>query len=344
MPEEEADLMWARDGLAHYDVPAEQWTPMEPGRVRIDGGGRCYEARRLSAAAARWRTAVTDVCAERGFRRTQRPLATLYLERWVRMADGSAFMLVDVFMGSPLQPMPDDVDAAARNLARLHRALDGAGAHPDLSDLPTRRGNWLDRLRAGRDALAAERLLAGDRPGAVPVSGPATGGRTWAVWLDRWAETADRAVAALERAGYGERAGEAARRREIAWNGYRLQTLVRTPGGRIATVQWADPVADARLFDLATLCHEVCLAGHASGVAEALSAYRAEAALDADEADMVRAFAAFPHHAVQWLRTWRAARGATGLPSGWERVAARHDQAAQSLLGRIGGDEVGAAT
>jgi Ser/Thr protein kinase RdoA (MazF antagonist) len=336
VPEEEADLAWARAGLAHYDVPVERWTPMGWGRVRIDGGGRCYEARRLGDAAARWRTAVTDVCAGRGFRRTQRPLATLYLERWVRLADGSAVLLVDVFAGHPLEPVPQDVDAAARNLGRLHRALDGAGAHPDLHDLPARRGSWVDHLRAGRDALAAERLLAGDRSEPAratgPLTGPATGGRTWMAWLDRWAETADRAVAALERSGYAERAGEAARRREIAWNGYRLQNLVRTRGGRIATLQLVDPVADARLFDLATLCHEVCLGGHAGGVAEALSAYRAEAPLDADEADMVRAFAAFPHHAVQWLRTWRAARGATGLPPGWERMAARHQQAAGALL------------
>ncbi|MCL6517735.1 hypothetical protein [Alicyclobacillus sp.] len=402
MAHEPSGLDWLR-ALADYNFSVRRCVPIGSHRARVESDGRTLEARRLPEGSARRRWALTDFCAQRRFRRTQRPLLTMYHDRWVPLGDGSVVMVVDDFPGAALQPTPEDATAAARHLARLHRAMAGAGELPDFADLPARYGQWPDRLRQGRDALAAERLLTqaaakaapfnlpqgpgarapsreggapapaergGDAPGAAERGGGALGaaergggalgaaergggapgvaergGGTpataeWVVWLDRWLDLAERALERLEASGVASRAREGARRRELAWNGMRLQGLVRLGDGRIATLQPLDPVADLTLYDLATLCHDVCLAGHAAGVDDVMDAYGEAIRLDEDERAMVRAFAAFPHHAVSWLRLWRA--GGAGLPADWTATAQAHHRAATALLGQ-GGDAHGDA-
>lgn len=313
-----------------YGLTADRTVPVSLRACRIDTQGGSYEARLATEAAANLRMWVTDYAAHRRFRNTQRFLRNLYFDRTVPVAPGTVFYLTDAWHAPSLQTTPSDVEAAVDNLVQLHGALHRVGNDTPLvaPEGAARYGTWTRALSTGADAFAAERVVGAARMAAQgPVADDDTG--AWRDWLSRWEQLARSSVASLERAGYRDLAAEAAGRKDIAWNGYGLRSLQRLANGRIMTTQPADPQWDDALYDLATLCREICAAGHAAGVVEAIGRYAALLPLTAEQRHMVRAFAAFPHESAAWVRFHR------GMPAAvpdWRERAARQFRAATALL------------
>ncbi|MCL6631602.1 MAG: hypothetical protein K6T63_03140 [Alicyclobacillus herbarius] len=290
----------------------------------IDG---CYELCIAPMESAVLRQTTADWAAASGFRRVQRPLQNLYDERLVPIQEGRVAYLTRAWPGLGLAVTPDDVRLAAENLAFLHSALDGAGAR--LESLSTRRpryGAWLSQFQHGLDFLERTRvhLLGREdlRRDQLQLD-----------WLARWQDLAEQAVERLRQVGYRELAETARQKKSVAWNGYHLNSLRRLPDGQVATLLTADPVLDDALYDLACLCRDVAEAGHAEGVADALTWYHGIHPLSREQAEMVRAFAAYPHLGVRMAKTWsQAGKPEPESTVSWRKAAESHHDCAQCLL------------
>lgn len=315
--------------LELYPIHVIRVQPLAPGRFRVDSSDRSYEGRLVSAASASVRQGLSDYVAQRSFRSTQRFLLNMYHDRVVPLADGDVFYLTDAWQSPSLQVTHDDVRLAVQNLVSLHQAMTGFLNVQDEPVRPVRKryGTWQGTFEQGAQWIATERILAKSKRGTP-------GGMEWFDWVSRWEEQAQSAVTSLQDAGYRHLAEASEDNRDLAWNDYRLGNLVQRTAGKLATLQTQDPVGDSSMYDLASVCQEICAAGHADGVEEAIAQYHAERPLSAEQKQVVRSFAAYPHHALTTLRKVRMDKAVENADFAWRKTAEHHWGAARALLAK----------
>jgi hypothetical protein len=282
----------------------------------------------VSPGSAQIRQNLTDYLAKREFRRTQRFLRNIYDESTVPLEADSVFYLTDFWQGKPLEVTHADVSAGIANLCLLHQAAEGFAAHCADSVSASggeRYGRWLESLVKGARWLGVEKVLG--RAQAASRSR-----RFDPRWFALWEELADDVIRLFAETGYAHVASRWKERRDIAWNQYRMQNLHMLGDGRLATLQVADPVWDTRLYDLASFCTDLCEAGHAEAVVDAVAEYSQRIPLTAEERRLVLAYAAYPHLALRGLNTrdtgLEHAQGAARSETDVER----HYRAARQLV------------
>jgi hypothetical protein len=313
--------------LEQYPIDVVRVHPVAPGRFRVDSSTRTFEGRVVSHDSAIVRQSLCDYLAQRKFRSTQRPLLNLYHDRLIVVDDVQSFHLTDGWYAPALQVTHDDLLLAVRNLAFLHNAISDYGKRVGSTGVPVKKrtGMWEKTLEQGMQWIATERVLA-DSKRQQPD------GAQWYDWLSRWQEQAQQSLDALRRGGYSLIVEASRNNDEMAWNGYRLENLIQRPSGKVVTLQIQDPVFDSTIYDLATLCQEVCEAGHADGVEEAISIYADERPLCLEEKQVIRSFAAFPHYALTTLRKVRMDKEPVKGDGVWQQSAMRQWSAAKALL------------
>jgi hypothetical protein len=314
--------------LDSYELSDVRVSRLAPGRIRVDSPQRSYEGRIVTPGSAQIRQNLTDYLANREFRRTQRFVRNIYDESTVPLDAGSVFYLTDFWQGKPLEVTHADLSAGIANLCLLHQAAEGFAEHCADSAPASggdRYGRWLDSLVKGARWLGVEKVL-----GRAQAANRSR--RFDARWFERWEELADDVIQLFAETGYSHVAGRWRERREIAWNQYRMQHLRVLGDGRLATLQMADPVWDTRLYDLASFCTDLCEAGHAEAVVDAVAEYSQRIPLTAEERRLVLAYAAYPHLALRGLNARDAdlehAQG-TGF---CEADVERHYRAARQLV------------
>lgn len=315
--------------LELYPIQIIRVRTVAPGRFRVDGSGRSYEGRILPEPSAVIRQSMGDHLANQSFRTTQRFLLNRYHDRWVSLPNGQVFYLTDAWHAPHLQMTKEDVTLGVSNLVALHEAMDGFIDGRDSTAMADatkgRYGTWEKTLEQGAQWIATERVLGQSRREGLES-------KPWAEWLSRWEEQAQRAVLALQEAGYKDISKDAENRGEWSWNDYRLENLIQRASGKVVTNQLQDPIRDCALYDLATLCQEICAAGDAEGVNEAISQYSVRRPLTPEHKQLVRSFAAYPHHALVTLRRVRMDKTGSFTNEDWRTTAERHWSASEVLL------------
>lgn len=318
------DWDWAGSCLESYRLKVVRLTPLSDFHALVDTTERSYEAHLSTPSSAAWRMWVGDYAARHRVRALQRFVQNLYDERFVPVGTRT-FYITNAVPGDMLTITPDDIDDAARWLANLHSGLEGAAAGRNAAAPKPRYGAWQGALTAGRAELAS---VGSQRQVGAAAS------TIEAQWGDRWRSLADAVIGQLDAGSYAQAAQAAARKTEVAWNGFRLNRLRRAPTGRVSGQQLSDPVLDNSVYDLATLCQEVCEAGQADGVEEAIEVYAQVRPLTAAERRSVVAYAAFPHVALATVRQLRQRQGEQddGLYEELLKRSEQHYRAAQRLL------------
>ncbi|QQE77020.1 hypothetical protein [Alicyclobacillus sp. SO9] len=313
-----------------YELAVTNIVPVDSKRVQLKGRQGRFEAVLASVNEAAVKRTAGDLLAHQGQRLVQRHLKNVYQERARRVNEGRVMYVSNVFEGRPLQVTPYDVLQAGENLGLLHTALAEGRAElqPYRNVMHNRLGSWIESLKSAQELFVTERTFARDRVRRQDT-------KAWSDLVDSWIDVSGRAVELLEKQGYNE--WSASKPGGIAWNGYRLSSLLRLPDGRMAVNQVSAPVRDTPLYDLASLCLDVSESGHVDGVMEAMDAYALHQPIDEDEKTMVLAFVAFPHQGLRMLHGVRTGRVNLSSDSAWKRRMEQQKSVSNRLLDKTRG-------
>jgi len=317
--------------IQQYSLDIVRVVPLAPGRFQLQGRTEWYEARCVSQSSASFRMSVADYAATRGFRRTQRFLLNIYHERVIPITAKKHLYVTHAFQADPFGTTEEECLVVASNLAQLHAALEGG-----IEVLPPallralssqlRYGSWIQTMQQARFGLEHE-LKAWNLSSNMnkQAEGQAASSRVHRDWLRQFIEQSLHVENCLISANYKERWTLAKARQTIAWNAYRMSTVRPLASGTIATLQPGDPVLDDELYDLATLCQDICRYGDVTKVKSVLDGYQHIRPLSQAALQAVVAYAAFPQVALAAVRR-------THPVDAWLVLAARQYETSNQLL------------